>query len=73
MKLLTLSILLILSSNFVEAQSIPRNKEMVRQQMNAGQRMIQQGYVRNEQIMNTQEAIRYDRQYPRTRYQTGAR
>jgi hypothetical protein len=73
MKLLTLSILLILSSNFVEAQSIPRNKEMVRQQMNAGQQMIQQGYVRNEQIMNTQEAIRYDRQYPRTRYQTGAR
>ena len=55
MKLITLSMLLILSSNFVEAD----NKEMVRQQMNAGQRMIQQGYIRNEQIMNTQEAIRY--------------
>jgi len=80
MKLITLSILLILSSNFVEAN----NREMVKQQMNAGQRMIQQGYIRNEQIMNTQEAIRYGlpsttrgdinvRQYPTTRYQSGTR
>ena len=73
MKLITLAMLLILSSNFVEAQTIPRNKEMVRQQMNAGQYMIRQGYIRNEQIMNTQEAIRYGRINPTTSFQSGAR
>lgn len=62
MKLITLVALLILSSQYVVAQVhvyVPENRRAIEQQMQFGQRMLQQNYIRNEQIMNTQEAIRY--------------
>ena len=62
MKTITLAALLILSSQYVDAQVhvyVPENKRAIEQQAQFGQRMIQQNYIRNEQAMDMQEVIRY--------------
>ncbi len=75
MKLLMLVALLILSSQYVDAQEVrvyvPENKRITEQQAQFGQRMIQQNYIRNEHIMDTQEAIRYGLPLPAPTYNQG--
>lgn len=52
-------LVLLVASFTVSAQPIPTNKEMVRQQMNSGQARVRQELIRNERIMDMQEAVRY--------------
>lgn len=67
MKLLTLAVLLILTSHIMSAEAqtyVPANRDFVRQQMGQGQERVRREMLRNEYMMDTQEAMRYGRVLP---------